>query len=248
MRRRAGLALVALSAGLVALPALFPRAAARAQLRLPDGSTIAVELAATAAARARGLSDRPSPAEGMLLAFDAPGPHPIWMLGCSFPLDIVWLGVDERVIHVVEAAPPCAAQPCPLYRPAADALFVLELPAHTARAYKLDLGAQVQTAPSPSYARPAAAIDFPLVSPGRLPCLGSRLTAPTGCRTSGIGHRSPGGTTARLEHAMGSRVLLYHAHYGYYPSAAWRERPCPRQLAAAPPKKEIVEPSCMAGV
>jgi hypothetical protein len=60
------------------------------ELETPRGR-IVVELADTAATRSTGLSDRDalSGIDGMLLKWDAPGTHPIWMAGMQFPLDLL---------------------------------------------------------------------------------------------------------------------------------------------------------------
>ena len=63
------------------------------ELETPRGR-IVVELADTAATRSTGLSDHDalSGIDGMLLTWDAPGTHPIWMAGMRFPLDLLWVG------------------------------------------------------------------------------------------------------------------------------------------------------------
>ena len=88
------------------------------QLETPAGG-ISVEVANTPAARAAGLSnrDRLQGIDGLLLQWDAPGRHPIWMAEMRFPLDLVWLDPDGRVVAVLANVPPCRAAPCPLYEP-----------------------------------------------------------------------------------------------------------------------------------
>ena len=41
------------------------------------------------------------------------------MKNCHFPLDIVHLTKDGTVVDVLANVPPCAADPCPTYPPAA---------------------------------------------------------------------------------------------------------------------------------
>jgi hypothetical protein len=36
------------------------------------------------------------PGDGMLLQWNGPGRHPIWMAGMRFPLDLIWLEQDGR--------------------------------------------------------------------------------------------------------------------------------------------------------
>jgi len=114
-------------------------------LSVPGGS-VELVLADTADRRAAGLSNRDAvPHDGMLLQWDAPGRHPIWMSEMRFALDIVWLDADGRVVSVLADVPPCTAAPCPLYEPAGSeaSTAVLELPAGKAATYGLTVGAVV---------------------------------------------------------------------------------------------------------
>ena len=99
-------------------------------LETPKGS-IVVEVADTPAARSAGLSNREGLAEfdGLLLKWDTPGRHPIWMADMRFPLDLAWMDANGRVIAVLANAPPCPTQPCPLYEPEGTdrSVAVLEL-------------------------------------------------------------------------------------------------------------------------
>ena len=76
----------------------------------------------------------------MLFVFDELGFQSIWMKNCRFPIDILWLDEHLRVVHRVEAVPPCKAEPCPVYRPLQQALYVVELSAGQARREKASLG------------------------------------------------------------------------------------------------------------
>ena len=86
-------------------------------------------------ARALGYMDREhvGPEEGMLFVFEQVDRHGIWMKNCKFPIDIVWLDEDRRIVHVAESVPPCKADPCPAYEPLRRARYVLELNAGQAR-------------------------------------------------------------------------------------------------------------------
>lgn len=115
------------------------------QLTVPRG-TLQVVLADTADLRSAGLSNLDAvPDDGMLLQWDTPGRHPIWMSEMRFALDIVWLDADGRVVSVLANVPPCTAAPCPLYEPAGSeaSTAVLELPAGKAATYGLTVGAVV---------------------------------------------------------------------------------------------------------
>jgi uncharacterized membrane protein (UPF0127 family) len=124
-------------------------------LETPTGP-IRVELADTPAARADGLTGRDALTEidGVLLKWDSPDRHPIWMKAVRFPLDLVWLDADGRVGAVLANVPPCPAEPCPLYEPdgTAHSVAVLELRAGGASAHRLAPGAIVRS----SFASPPA--------------------------------------------------------------------------------------------
>jgi uncharacterized protein len=69
--------------------------------------------------------------------------HGIWMKNCKFPIDIVWLDEQKKVVHVAEGVPPCKADPCPVYEPMRKAAFVVEMNARQAREEKVALGASL---------------------------------------------------------------------------------------------------------
>jgi len=69
-------------------------------VKAPMGN-INVELANTNASREIGLSYRTSmnQDEGMLFVFDKIGKYGFWMKDMNFPLDILWLDEEGRVIY-----------------------------------------------------------------------------------------------------------------------------------------------------
>jgi len=122
-------------AALLLAASLAAAAPAKTSLTLPSGRTIEVEVMVTDQDRATGLMFRPSLADdkGMLFVFERTDFHGIWMKNCRFPIDIVWLDEDLRVVHVAEGATPCKADPCPVYEPLRRARYVIELNAGQAR-------------------------------------------------------------------------------------------------------------------
>jgi uncharacterized membrane protein (UPF0127 family) len=95
--------------------------------------------------RAMGLMFRRSldAERGVLLVFEGSGFHGIWMKNCRFPIDIVWLDEERKIVHVAENVPPCKADPCPTYEPLRRATYVIELNAGQARRDELRVGATV---------------------------------------------------------------------------------------------------------
>jgi uncharacterized membrane protein (UPF0127 family) len=95
--------------------------------------------------RAMGLMFRPSlaPDRGMLFIFDSLDFHGIWMKNCKFPIDIVWLDDQKKIVYVHEGAPPCTREPCGVYSPLRRAAYVLEIGSGQARHEKAVVGAVV---------------------------------------------------------------------------------------------------------
>jgi len=129
----------ALSAGIaLATPATT-------RLTLPSGKALTIEVMLKDEDRAMGLMFRPSlpPDRGMLFVFDRPGFHGIWMKNCRFPIDIVWLDEEARVVHLAESVPPCKEEPCPVYQPLRRAFYVVEMGAGQARREKALVGSKL---------------------------------------------------------------------------------------------------------
>ena len=126
-------------APLLASPALIP-------VRLPSGKVLQSEVMVKDEDRAMGLMFRPSLAadHGMLFVFDEADFHSIWMKNCKFPIDIVWLDGDRRVVDIAPSVPPCKADPCPVYQPMRRARYVVEMNAGEAGREKVARGAALE--------------------------------------------------------------------------------------------------------
>jgi uncharacterized protein len=120
-------------------------------VRTPRG-TLRVKTARTPEARGRGLSNREAPDfDGLLLQWDDPGAHPIWMSEMRFSLDLLWLDASGQVLAVIPHAPACANAPCPQYLPAGTgaARAVLEVRAGQATQHGIAVGTQLEIRPGP---------------------------------------------------------------------------------------------------
>ena len=117
-------------------------------LTLPSGKVLQAEVMVKDEDRAMGLMFRPSlPLDrGLLFVFEDLDFHGIWMKNCRFPIDIVWLDEERRVVQVAEAVPPCKAEPCPVYQPMKKAAYVVEINAGQARREKATLGSRLEFA------------------------------------------------------------------------------------------------------
>jgi uncharacterized membrane protein (UPF0127 family) len=90
-------------------------------------TTINLEAATTTAEQEHGLSDRPSlsPDQGMLFIFPTPGFYQFWMINMSFPLDMIWLDQNFKVVGIKKDATP-ASYPT-TFSPDAPASYVIEV-------------------------------------------------------------------------------------------------------------------------
>ena len=148
-RRYVAAVVIFATAGFAIWLAVDQRREAALELIAPRGRLL-VEVARTPEARASGLANRVHVThDGLLLLWDAPGRHPIWMAEMRFALDIAWLDEHGRVLAVITDAPPCAASPCPLYEPPGSerSTSVLELPAGEAGRHGIEVGSIIQTPP-----------------------------------------------------------------------------------------------------
>ncbi len=64
--------------------------------------------------------------ECMLFIFPNDRSHPIWMRNMRFPLDIVWLDSNRRVVDFVESAKPSSWHDFSGYRSKAPSRYVIE--------------------------------------------------------------------------------------------------------------------------
>jgi uncharacterized membrane protein (UPF0127 family) len=89
-----------------------------------------VEVAATPDARERGLSGRPglAAASGMWFVLANIGQPGFWMRGMNFPIDLIWVSPELRVVGAT-TLPPCRNDPCPISYPEAPVAYVLEIDA-----------------------------------------------------------------------------------------------------------------------
>ena len=113
-------------------------------------ATYAVDLAVTPEERRQGLSGRETmpPNAGMLFVFEEEQPLHFWMKDMRFPLDIIWIDAQCRLIDVaahVPTPPPGANDAdIPRAQSPAPAQYVLELNAGESARAGLSPGAPVE--------------------------------------------------------------------------------------------------------
>lgn len=91
----------------------------------PANISIPIEVADTPAEQEQGLSGRMSLDGGMLFVFQSPDRYGFWMKDMAFPIDIVWMDAERRVIAVDANVSPDSYPKT--YYPPSDAMYVLEL-------------------------------------------------------------------------------------------------------------------------
>lgn len=128
---------------LVGLIVLFMVNNFQPTVRISVGSgVIDARTATTEAARIQGLSGvkKLGPNEGLLMVFVSDDKWPIWMKDMEFPIDIIWLDANKRVVTVTRDVSPDDQEK--IYKPTVKARYVLELPAGSAANMAIKVGAQ----------------------------------------------------------------------------------------------------------
>lgn len=109
-------------------------------LIFPDGTRVVAEVARSDAERLLGLIFKEKLPEnmGMLFAFEEPDYHRLWTKNVRFPIDLIWLDSDRRIIGWEINLLPCRQDPCPTYAPKQQkALYALEIPTGFVKQHRL---------------------------------------------------------------------------------------------------------------
>jgi uncharacterized membrane protein (UPF0127 family) len=115
-----------------------------------NGRPVPVELAATTAEHAQGLSDRDNlaPGSGMLFVFAETKPTSFWMRNMRFNLDIVWIR-DGKIVGIErnapKPAPGTAPEDLPLYESGEAVSHVLEVNAGEAAEWAVGDAVEIKT-------------------------------------------------------------------------------------------------------
>jgi uncharacterized protein len=82
--------------------------------------------------------------ESMLFVFDKPEKHSFWMKDMKFPIDIIWLRSNGKIVHIEENLEPCPLVIiCPSYTPNADSQYVLETVAGFTQRHNISVGTNI---------------------------------------------------------------------------------------------------------
>jgi uncharacterized membrane protein (UPF0127 family) len=82
--------------------------------------------------------------EAMLFVFEDSAKHSFWMKDMKFPIDIIWLDSDGKIVHIEENLEPCPLVfVCPSYAPNADSQYVLETVAGFTQRHNISVGTNI---------------------------------------------------------------------------------------------------------
>lgn len=110
-----------------------------------DGSritAIAVEIAETDSAKARGLMGRRSLPDrgGMFFPYETTEERSFWMENTYLPLDIIFVGADSQIVRIAKSAKPLSREKVHSEKPAQ---YVVEVRAGFAERHGLDTTARI---------------------------------------------------------------------------------------------------------
>ena len=111
---------------------------------LINGTKLKAEVARTPAAQQAGLSGRPciEADQAMLFIFDHLGQYAFWMKGMKFPIDIVWIGADHRVVGM-EIYVKVSTYPDRFVNKDHPAQYVLEMQDNRAKSLGVNIGTEI---------------------------------------------------------------------------------------------------------
>jgi len=108
------------------------------------GTTVKVEIADTQDEQTLGLSGRESllDGHGMLFVFKELSEHMFWMKDMKFPIDIIWISENFKIVDIKENATPESYPD--VFLPTEKARYVLEVQAGFFASHRLKLGDKVR--------------------------------------------------------------------------------------------------------
>lgn len=106
------------------------------EIRVGRG-TIKAEVVKNAIKRQKGLGGRECIGrnQGMLFVFDKPGEQAFWMKDMKFPIDIIWLSSERKIVHIEHDLSPSTYPTT--YASIKPAQYVLEIQAGRAKSLNL---------------------------------------------------------------------------------------------------------------
>src|SRR3989344_4601539 len=106
------------------------------------GKTFSAEVADNMLTRSRGLMYRTAPSP-MIFIFPSSTSEGFWMKNVNFPLDIIWIDSEKKIIGW-DRMEPCSSEPCKIYSPPAPIKYALEVEAGFAGKNKIKIGGVIE--------------------------------------------------------------------------------------------------------
>ncbi len=105
-----------------------------------------VEIADTPALRSRGLSGKEEldPGYGMLFIFDETTYHQMWMMNMRFPIDIIWVSEDLKVVGIERDLQPSNDPNQKRVRPPVPVRYAVETNVNFADTFGIGVGKSVR--------------------------------------------------------------------------------------------------------
>jgi uncharacterized membrane protein (UPF0127 family) len=110
------------------------------------GFELNADLAVTQEQMSKGLSvkDKLEENESMLFVFEDPSRHSFWMKDMKFPIDIIWLDRNGKVVHIEKNLQPCVSVLiCTNYSPNTDSQYVLETVSEFTQRHNISVGTDI---------------------------------------------------------------------------------------------------------
>lgn len=113
-------------------------------INIENKVSIKAELADTNIKRTKGLSNKEKLAEnqGMLFVFEKPGFYSFWMKEMKFPIDILWIDSEQKVIDLTENLSPETFPQ--IFQPLKPVQYVLEVNAGFIKKYNIKIGDKIK--------------------------------------------------------------------------------------------------------
>jgi uncharacterized membrane protein (UPF0127 family) len=112
-----------------------------------EGLQLSAEIPTTRELMAKGLAVKNELRENasMLFVYEEPSKQSFWMKDMKFPIDIMWVDSNGKIVHIEENLEPCPLAPiCPTYAPNTDSQFVLETVSGFAQRHNIGLGTYIK--------------------------------------------------------------------------------------------------------
>lgn len=132
---------VLLLIGAAAFYMLLPQLQPHTTVHVGD-AVFTTQVAKTQEARDKGLGGtyKLRDDQAMLFVYDSDDKWAVNMKDMNYPIDIIWLDKDKKVVYIVKNAPP-ESYPYESFAPKEEARYVLEVNAGTVGAKKINIGA-----------------------------------------------------------------------------------------------------------